>query len=329
MRRRDFIKVFTGSAVTWPLAARAQQGERVRRIALFPLGAAGDPEADAYVQALRQSLKELGWSDGRDIRIDVRWESADRAHMQADVAAALSLDPEVIVSGGTRTTTELAQRTRTVPIVFVNVGDPLASGLVHSLARPGGNVTGFTAFESAIGGKWVELLKEIAPRVERLLLVFNPENPTWKFHAPTIETAASALALPVTTTSVRSPADIESAIVAFANKPNGGMIVLPSPFAQAHRELTIALAAKYRLPAMYGVRTYVTDGGLISYSSDWVEQYRQAARYVDRILKGAQPGDLAVQQPAKFELLINLKTAKAIGIDVPLHLQQLADEVIE
>jgi putative ABC transport system substrate-binding protein len=241
----------------------------------------------------------------------------------------LSLDPEVIVSGGTPTTAELAQRTRTVPIVFVNVGDPLASGLVHSLARPGGNVTGFTAVESSIGGKWVELLKEIAPRVERLLLVFNPQNPTWKFHVPTTEAAASALALPVTTASARSPADIESAIVAFANKPNGGMIVLPSPFAQAHRELTIALAAKYRLPAMYGVRTYVTDGGLISYSSDWVEQYRQAARYVDRILKGAQPGDLAVQQPAKFELLINLKTAKAIGIDVPLHLQQLADEVIE
>jgi putative ABC transport system substrate-binding protein len=328
MRRREFIKVL-GGAAAWPLAARAQQGERVRRIALFPLGAAGDPEADAYVQALRQSLKELGWSDGRNIRIDVRWESADRAHLQADVAAALSLDPEVIVSGGTPTTAELAQRTRTVPIVFVNVGDPLASGLVHSLARPGGNVTGFTAVESSIGGKWVELFKEIAPRVERLLLVFNPQNPTWKFHVPTTEAAASALALPVTTASARSPADIESAIVAFANKPNGGMIVLPSPFAQAHRELTIALAAKYRLPAMYGVRTYVTDGGLISYSSDWVEQYRQAARYVDRILKGAQPGDLAVQQPAKFELLINLKTAKAIGIDVPLHLQQLADEVIE
>jgi putative ABC transport system substrate-binding protein len=328
MRRREFIKVL-GGAAAWPLAARAQQGERVRRIALFPLGAAGDPEADAYVQALRQSLKELGWSDGRNIRIDVRWESADRAHLQADVAAALSLDPEVIVSAGTPTTAELAQRTRTVPIVFVNVGDPLASGLVHSLARPGGNVTGFTAVESSIGGKWVELLKEIAPRVERLLLVFNPQNPTWKFHVPTTEAAASALALPVTTASARSPADIESAIVAFANKPNGGMIVLPSPFAQAHRELTIALAAKYRLPAMYGVRTYVTDGGLISYSSDWVEQYRQAARYVDRILKGAQPGDLAVQQPAKFELLINLKTAKAIGIDVPLHLQQLADEVIE
>jgi len=177
MRRRDFIKAVAGSAIPLPLVARAQSGDHVRRIALFPLGAAGDPEADAYVQALRQSLKELGWSDGRDIRIDVRWESADRAHMQADVAAALSLDPEVIVSGGTRTTAELAQRTRTVPIVFVNVGDPLASGLVHSLARPGSNVTGFTAFESSIGGKWVELLKEIAPRVERLLLVFNPENP--------------------------------------------------------------------------------------------------------------------------------------------------------
>jgi len=328
MRRRKFIFLLSGAAV-WPLAAGAQQGERVRRIALFPTGAEGDREAQNYVRALRQGLEKLGWSDGRNIQIDVRWESGDPARMLADVETALSLAPEVIVSGGTQTTSELERRTRSIPIIFVNVGDPLASNLVQSLARPGGNFTGFTAIESSFGGKWIELLKEIAPRVERLLVLFNPQNPTWKFHVPTIEAAASKLALPVTTLPVNSSGDIESAIIAFASKPNGGLIMLPSAFAQAHREEIVALAAKYQLPAMYAVRTYVTSGGLISYGSDWVDQYRQAAMYVDRILKGEKPADLPVQAPTKFELVINLKTAKALGLEVPLHLQQLADELIE
>jgi len=330
MRRRRFIALLGGGATAWPLVARAQQGERIRRIAVFPLGPEGDPETQTYVRTLRQGLDGLGWSDGRNVRIDVRWETGDRARLQADVEAALSLDPEVIVSGGTPTTVEVAQKTRTIPIIFVNVGDPVASGLVRSLGQPGGNVTGFTAIESSIGGKWVELLKETAPRVERLLLLFDPQNPTSKFHVPTIEAAASSsLALPVTTAPVHSVAEIESAIGAFSSKPNGGLIALPSPFIRANSAMIIALAAKHRLPAIYGVRSYVSGGGLMSYGSDWVEQYRQAAAYIDRIFKGARPNDLAVQQPTKFELVINLKTAKALGLDVPLHLQQLADEIIE
>jgi putative tryptophan/tyrosine transport system substrate-binding protein len=329
MRRRDVLLAIALSASGSPLVADAQQSEHIRRITLFPLGAEADPAARGYVRALRESLGKLGWSDGKNIQIDVRWESSDPARMWADVTAALRLAPEVIVSGGTPTTVEVAQRTRTIPIVFVNVGDPIASGLVHSFAQPGGNVTGFAAAESSIGSKWVELLKEMAPRVERLLVIFDPQNPTWKFHVPTIEAASSSLALPVMRVELRSSADIESAIDAFASKPNGGLIALPSPFIQAHRELTIALAAKYSLPAMYGVRTYVASGGLMSYNSDWVDQYRQAAAYVDRILKGEKPSNLPVQEPTKYELAINLKTARALNLVVPLHLQQLADEVIE
>jgi putative ABC transport system substrate-binding protein len=329
MRRRNFIALLGSAAVAWPCAARAQQTERMRRIALFPLAAESDPEAQAYVRALRQALEKLGWIDGQNIRIDIRWESGDVGRMQADVAAMLSLAPDVIVSGGTPVTRELRQRTGTIPIVFVNVGDPLASSLVRSLAQPGGNVTGFAALESSIGGKWVELLKEIAPRVNQVFVLVDPQNPTWKFHLPTIEAAAQSFALPLTAAQARNSAEIEHAIDGFAGKPNAGMIVLPSPFAQAHRELTIALAAKHRLPAVYGARSYVASGGLLSYSSDWVDQYRQAASYVDRILKGARPGDLPVQQPTKFELVINLKTAKTLGLDVPLFLQQRADEVIE
>ena len=327
MKRRDFIAIL-GGAMAWPLAARAES-QGMRRIALFPLGAEGDPEAHTYVRALRETLERLGWIDGQNIRIDIRWESGDAGRVQADVAGALSLAPDVIVSGGTVYTRELQQRTKTIPIVFVNVGDPLASGLVHSLAQPGGNVTGFVAVESSFGGKWMELLKEIAPRVNAVLVLVDPQNPTWKFHVPAIEAAARSFVVQVTAAHVRNPAEIESTIDGFAGKPNAGMIVLASPFAQAHRELTIALAAKHRLPAVYGARLYVASGGLLSYSSDWLDQYRQAASYVDRILKGARPGDLPVQQPVKFELVINLKTANVLGIEVPLFLQQRADEVIE
>jgi putative tryptophan/tyrosine transport system substrate-binding protein len=290
MKRREFIALLGGAAVAWPLAARAEQSQGVRRIALFPLGAEGDPEAHTYVRALRETLERLGWIDGQNIRIDIRWESGDAGRVQADVTGALSLAPDVIVSGGTVYTRELQQRTKTIPIVFVNVGDPLASGLVHSLAQPGGNVTGFVAVESSFGGKWMELLKEIAPRVNAVLVLVDPQNPTWKFHVPAIEAAARSFVVQVTAAHVLYPAEIESAIDGFAGKPNAGMIVLASPFAQAHRELTIALAAKHRLPAVYGTRLYVASGGLLSYSSDWLDQYRQAASYVDRILKARGPG---------------------------------------
>jgi putative tryptophan/tyrosine transport system substrate-binding protein len=327
--RRKFLATLGGTVIAWPLAARAQQTERLHRIALFPLGAESDPQAQAYVRALRQSLEKLGWIEGQNIRIDIRWQSDDVGRMQADLAGALSLAPEIIVSGGTPVTEDLRQRTRTIPIVFVNVADPLTSGLVHSLAQPGGNVTGFSSYESSIGGKWVELLKEIAPRLDRLLVLANPQNPTWKFHVPTIKAATQSFALPLTVAHVRTPAEIERAIDAFAANPDAGMIVLPSPFIQAHRELTIALAARHRLPAVYATRLYVASGGLVSYGSNWVDEYRQAASYVDRIFKGAGPADLPVQQPAKFELVINLKTANALGLDIPLFLQQRADEVIE
>jgi putative tryptophan/tyrosine transport system substrate-binding protein len=327
--RRQFITLFGGAAAAWPLAVRAQQAERMRRIALIPLGATSDPEAQAYVGALRQSLDKLGWIEGQNSRIDVRWVSDDVGRMQVDVAAALSLAPDVIVCGGTPVTEELRQKTRTIPIVFVNVADPLAGGLVQSLAHPGGNVTGFTAYESSIGGKWVELLREIAPRVNQMLVLVDPQNPTSNFHVPTIQATAQTFGVQLTAAYAHNPAEIGRAIDAFAGTPNAGMIALPSPFAQTHRELIIALAAKHRLPAIYANRSYVTSGGLMSYSSDWVDQYRQAASYVDRILKGALPADLPVQAPTKYELVLNLKTAKALGLDVPLFLQQRADEVIE
>jgi putative tryptophan/tyrosine transport system substrate-binding protein len=313
MRRREFIALLGGAAIAWPLVTRAQQPERIRRIALFPLGAERDPEAQAYVRALRQSLEKLGWIDGQNISIDIRWASGETGRMQADVAAALGLAPDVIVSGGTPVTAELRRKTRTIPIVFVNVGDPLGTGLVQSLAHPGGNLTGFVAHESSIGGKWVELLKEIAPHVSEVLVLTDPQNPTWKLHVPAIAAAARSFAVSPTAAHVHSPAEIEHAIGVFAGKPNAGMIVLPSPFAQAHRELTIALAAKHSLPTMYGARTYAASGGLISYSSDWVNQYRQAASYVDRIFKGARSTDLPIQQPTKYELVINLKTARRSG----------------
>jgi putative tryptophan/tyrosine transport system substrate-binding protein len=329
MRRREFIKLIAGAAAAWPIAARAQGVERVRRIALFPLAAENDPEAQNYVSAFRESLAKLGWLDGQNIRIDIRWQSGEAGPMQADVVGALGLNPDVIVCGGTEVLTELRRRTNTTPIVFVNVGDALAAGLVQNLAHPGGNVTGFTSVESSIGGKWVELLKEIAPRVDHVLLLFNPQNPTWQFHVPAIEAAARSLGIQPTTARVNNAAEIEPAIGAFEGKPNAGMIVLTGLFVQAHRELIITLAAKYRLPAVYQNPVYVSSGGLMSYGIDRVGQYRQAASYVDRIFRGARPGDLPIQQPTKFELKINLKTAKALGLDVPWFLQQRADEVIE
>src|SRR5262245_39438866 len=328
MNRREFTTLL-GGAATWPLAARAQQPERMRRVAVFPLGAEGDPEAQAYVRALRHGLEKLGWIDGQNIRIDSRWASGGAGRMQANVEGALALVPDVIVAGGTQVTGELRQKTRTIPIVFVYVADPLAAGLVESLAHPGGNATGFTAAESPIGGKWMELLKEMAPRVSQVLVLVDPQNPTWKLHVPAIETAAHSFAVQLTAAHVRDPPEIERAIEAFAGKPNAGMIALPSAFAQTHRELIIALAAKHRLPAIYAIRSYVTSGGLVSYNSDPVDQYRRAASYVDRILKGAKPANLPVQQPTKFELAINLKTANALGLQISDRLLALADEIIE
>jgi putative ABC transport system substrate-binding protein len=329
LKRRDFITLLGGAAVAWPLAARAQQPDRVRRIGVFAGGAESDPSAQAYVRALRQGLEKLGWIEGRNIRADYRWASGDADRLRADVAEMVDLTPEVILCGGTQLTEALRQKTRVIPIVFVHVADPIAGGLVQSLARPDDNITGFTAYDSSISEKWLEVLKKIAPRLTQVLVLVDPQNPTWMLHVPTMEKVAPSFAVQLTTVRVRSPEEIERAIDAFAATPDAGMIVLPSVMTGDQRDLIINLAARHRMPAIYALRAFVASGGLVYYSSDWVDLYRRAASYIDRILKGAKAGDLPVQQPVKFELIINLKTAKALGLDVPPTLLALADEVIE
>jgi putative ABC transport system substrate-binding protein len=325
MRRREFITLL-GSAAAWPLVAGGQQAERIRRIAAIipPLLLAEGAEA------LRQGLKKLGWTDGQDIRIDSRRLSGDTAHVRSDVTDVVAQAPEVIVSGGTESTMLLKEKTKTIPIVFVHVADPLSGGLVQSLARPGGNITGFAAYESSIGGKWLEALKEIAPHVQNILILVDRQNPTWRMHVPAIETAAPSFNVQVMATNVSNAQDIESAIETFAGKPNIGVVVLPSLILDSvYLQLLIALAAKHRFPTISANPNWTRGGGLISYSSDWVDLYRRAAEYVDKILKGANAGDLPVQQPIKFELGINLRTARALDLDVPPTLLARADEVIE
>jgi ABC-type uncharacterized transport system substrate-binding protein len=327
--RRQFITLLGGGAVGWPLAARAQQPDQVRRIGVFTSGAESDPSAQAYVRALRQGLEKLGWIEGRNIRADYRWASGDVNRLRADAAEMVDLTPDVILCGGTQLTEILRQKTGAIPIVFVHVADPIAGGLVQSLARPDNNITGFTAYDSSIGEKWLEALKKIAPRLTQVLVLADPQNPTWMLHVPTMEKVAPSFAVQLTTVHVRSPEEIERAIDAFVATPNAGMIVLPSVMTGDQRDLIINLASKHRMPAIYALRAFVSSGGLIYYSSDWADLYRRAASYVDRILKGAKPGDLPVQQPVKFELIINLKTAKAFDLTVPPTLLALADEVIE
>jgi ABC-type uncharacterized transport system substrate-binding protein len=329
IRRRELITLLGGAVAAWPLAARAQQPDQVRRIGVFTSGAESDPSAQAYVRALRHGLEKLGWIEGRNIRADYRWASGDVTRLRADAAEMVDLTPDVILCGGTQLTGILRQNTRAIPIVFVHVADPIAGGLVQSLARPDDNITGFTAYDSSISEKWLEVLKKIAPRLTQVLVLVDPQNPTWMLHVPTMEKVAPSFAVQLTTVHVRSPEEIERAIDAFAATPNAGMIVLPSVMTGDQRDLIINLASKHRMPAIYALRAFVASGGLIYYSSDWVDLYRRAASYVDRILKGAKPGDLPVQQPVKFELIINLKTAKALGLIVPPTLLALADEVIE
>jgi len=320
MRRREFIALVGGAVVTWSPTVRAQKGGRLRLIGAIPLG-------PSYGKAFRESLDALGWTDGRNIRIDFRYVTGDASRIRADVAELVALAPEVILSAGTETTTALQQTTRAVPIVFVHVADP--AGMVQSLAHPGGNLTGFTSHESSIGGKWLEVLKEIAPRVSQVLVIVDPQNSTWPLHIQTIEAAAPSFSVQLTATHVRNAADIERAIGAFAGKRDAGVIILPSLLIRDEGEQIIALTTKHRLPSICSFRPFVTSGLLVSYSSDWLDLYRRAASYVDRILKGEKPGDLPVQQPLKYELIINLKTAKAIGVEVPPSLLARADEVIE
>ena len=328
MRRRQFIKLFAGSAVAWPLVSRAQQPEQVRRIGvLIPL-AADDPEGKTRLAAFLQGLQQLGWADGRNVRIDIRWAGAKADDIRKHAAELAELAPDVILAHGTSTVRPLIQATRTVPIVFVNVIDPVGAALVDSLARPGGNATGFIQFEYGISGKWLELLKEIAPGVRRVAVLRDAANSgTGQFGA--LQSIAPSMGVELRPVNVGEASEIERTITSFARSPNGGLIQTGSSLATAHRQLIVTLAARYKLPAVYSTRFFVKGGGLISYGADFIDQYRRAAVYVDRILKGEKPADLPVQVPTKYELVINLKTAKALGITVPQGLLARADQVIE
>jgi putative ABC transport system substrate-binding protein len=329
IRRREFITLLGGAAAAWPLTARAQQGERMRRVGVLNPFAENDPEVLANITAFRQALQKLGWTDGRNLRIDYRWGGANPERIRAHATELVALEPDVILVSSPLALQPLQQETRSIPIVFTGVSDPAGSGFVASLAHPGGNVTGFAVAEFSMYGKYLELLKEVAPHVTRVAVMMNPEQVPQAGNWRAIETVAPSFKVLLTAAHVRDAAEIERVIDAFARESNGGLIVLPSALTIVHRELIIALAARHRLPAVYAFRQFVVDGGLMSYGVDLVDQYRQAASYVDRILRGEKPAELPVQQPTQFKLLINLKTAKALGLEVPWFLQQRADEVIE
>ncbi len=330
MRRREFLGGLGGAAAAWPLAARAQQGERMRHIGVLMAAAADDPEYQARVGAFLQGLQQLGWVDGRNVRIDTRWATTNADDIRRHAAELAALAPDVIVAAtGTATVAPLLQATRTVPIVFVVVIDPVGAGFVASLARPGGNATGFTMFEYGMSGKWLELLKEIAPGMTRAAVLRDPAIASGIGQFAAVQAVAPSLEVELSPVEVRDAGEIERAVTAFARSLNGGLIVTASALASRHRDLIITLAARHRLPAVYASRYFVTAGGLISYGPDLVDQYRRAAGYVDRILKGEKPADLPVQAPTKYELAVNLKTAKALGLTVPDKLLVAADEVIE
>jgi putative ABC transport system substrate-binding protein len=330
MRRREFIGGILGSAATWPLAARAQQGEQMRRIGVLTSGAAADdPDGQVRSAAFVQGLQQLGWTDGRNIRIAYRWGAGDADNMRKYAAELVALAPDVILASGTASVAPLLQATRTVPIVFVQVTDPVGAGFVDSLAHPGGNATGFLLFEYAISAKWLELLKEIAPRVSRAGVIRDPAQTAGTGQFGVIQSVAPSLGMDVSAINLRDAPEIERGIAAFARSANGGLILTSSALSVVHRDLIVTLAARHKLPAVYYRRQFVTGGGLISYGPDVAEQNRRAAGYVDRILKGEKPADLPVQAPTKYELLVNLKTAKALGLTVPTSLLARADEVIE
>ena len=329
MRRRDFITVLGGAATVWPFAVRAQQSERVRRVGvLVPLDQA-ETEAQARIGVFRQALQELGWTAGRNVQIDVRL-SGQASETRKHVAELVELAPDVILASGTAAVGPLLQATRSVPIVFTLTPDPVGAGFVDSLARPGGNATGFITFEFGISGKWLELLKQIAPAITRIAVIRDPALSTAVGQFGAIQSVAPSLGVEVTPINVRDTSgDIERDLAAFARAPNSGLIVTGSASATAHRGLIIKLAARHKLPAVYYTRFFVTDGGLIAYGPDFLDQFRRAAGYVDRILKGENPADLPVQTPTRYELAINLKTAKALGLTVPLTLLARADHVVD
>ena len=328
--RRAFITLLGGAAAAWPFGARAQQGERMRRIGVLAAYAENDPEAQARIVAFRQALQGLGWTEGRNIAMEYRWGAGDAGRARTFVAELVSLKPDVILAHGTPALTALYEATRTIPVVFVSVIDPVGAGTVQSLARPGANITGFSTFEPEIGGKWLELLKEIAPALRRVAGILDPGFRGFAGVWGAIENMAPRFGLQMTSLLFHEPADdLESAVANFAQQPRGGLIVLPTAINAVQRNRIFSLAARNRLPAIYAFRFYATDGGLMSYGIDTVDLFRRSASYVDRILKGEKPADLPVQAPTKFEMVINLKTAGALGLDVPPMLLARADEVIE
>jgi putative ABC transport system substrate-binding protein len=312
-----------------PLAARAQQSDRMRHIGVLLPIFQDDPDYQPWVGAFLQALQELGWIEGRNVRVDIHWATIDPTEIRKHAAELAALAPDVILAPGTGTVGPLMQATHTVPIVFPIIADPVAGGFAESLARPGGNATGFMLFEYSMSGKWLELLKQIAPAVTRVAVLGDPDTPTGPAQFGVIQAMAPSLGVEVGSFNKRDANEIERAITAFARSPNGALILTAGGPAFAHRDLIITLAARHKLPAIYFDRTFVTAGGLLSYGPDRIDLYRRAAGYVDRILKGEKPADMPVQSPTKYQLAINLKTAKALGLDVPLHLHQIADEVIE
>lgn len=329
MRRRDFIVLLGGTAATRPLPARAQQTKQMRRIAVLMVLGADDPEGQARIAAFAQGLQQLGWTVGQNVQIDYRWASVNAEELRKYAAELVALKPDVILAHSSSAVAQLLQATRTVPIVFTNDADPVGAGYVDSLARPGGNATGFIVFEYAMGGKWLELLKEIAPHVTRAAVICDSAIAAGPAEFGAIQAVAPSLGVELRPVDIRDAGEMERAITMFAGSPNGGLIVTGSAAATIHRQLIVALAARNQLPAVYYTRYFVTGGGLISYGPDYVDQYRLAAAYVDRILKGEKPADLPVQTPTKYQTVINLKTAKAQGLTVPPALLARADEVIE
>jgi putative ABC transport system substrate-binding protein len=331
MRRRAFIAGLGGVTMAWPVEALAQQADRGRRIGVMMDTAENNPEGQVRAAALRQTLQERGWADGRNLQIDYRWSGGNLERSRDYASDLVAQKPDVIFALANAQVRALAEKTRTIPIVFVGASEPVEAGYAASFARPGGNLTGFTLFESSLGGKWLEILREVAPTLSRVVMMVNPDTGTLQgtFYVRAFETAAAAVAVKTDTMIVRNANDIEAAISALGQKANSGLIVAPDGFTQANDELIVALATRHRVPAIYGPRNFAKLGGLVTYGPDLVDACRRAAVYIDRILRGEMPADLPIQAPIKYELLINLKTAKALGLDVPISLQQRSDEVIE
>jgi putative ABC transport system substrate-binding protein len=330
VKRREFIALLGGAAAAWPVAARAQQGQRLRRIGFMMVYAEADTEGQVRMTAFRSALQEMGWTEGHNIRIDYRWKAGEPGRAGEYARDLLALMPDVILANGTPALAALQKATRDVPIVFVTITDPVGAGYVQSLSRPGANITGFSTFEPEIGGKWLELLKELSPKLTRVACIMDPGFEGFAAVWRTVEGMAPSLALHVTNVVLRDPADdIETALAEFAKLPGGGLVVFPTAINNLQRNRIFALAARHQLPAVYPFTVYATGGGLMSYGFDSVDQFRRAASYVDRILKGDKPADLPVQAPTKFELVINLQTAKTLGLTVPATLRARADEVIE